>query len=176
MRTFKSNISPASNSLRKALLCSGLFLAAAVVLSGCARDIEHRGYQARAQDMQKLRLGLTKQEVRTALGSPSTTATVQHQGDSFYYISSRVQTSAFLENEELDRQILAVRFSQFDQVQSFGQYTLQDGIVVDMNLRETPSRGRELTLLQQMFGNIGNFTPNDSGAPAAQQGSIGPRG
>ena len=109
-----------------------------------------------------LRLGMTKEEVRSALGSPSTTATVQHQGDSFYYISSRVKTSAFLENEELDRQILAVRFSQFGQVQSFGQYTLQDGAVVDMNSRETPSRGRELTILQQMFGNLGNFTPNDS--------------
>lgn len=158
------------------MLCSGLVLAAAAVLSGCSRDIEHRGYQARAQDLQKLQLGMTREEVRSALGSPSTTATVQHQGDSFYYISSRVKTSAFLENEELDRQILAVRFSQFNQVQSFGQYTLQDGNVIDMNSRETPSRGRELTLLQQMFGNIGNFTPNDSGAPAAQQGSISPRG
>ena len=125
--------------------------------------------------MQNLRLGMTKEEVRGALGSPSTTATVQHQGDSFYYISSRIKTSAFLANEELDRQILAVRFNQFDQVQSFGQYTLQDGQVIDMNSRETPSRGRELTLLQQMFGNLGNFTPNDSGPPAPQQGSISRR-
>ncbi len=165
MRTFKPIVIPASNGLRRALLCSGLFLAAAAVLSGCSRDIEHRGYQARAQDLQQLRIGMTKDEVRSTLGSPSTTATVQHQGDSFYYISSRVKTSAFLDNEELDRQILAVRFSQFNQVQSFGQYTLQDGNVIDMNSRETPSRGRELTLLQQMFGNLGNFTPNESGPP-----------
>ena len=164
VRTFKPNILPASNGLRTALLYSGMVLAAAA-LTGCSRDIEHRGYQARTQDLEKLRLGMTKEEVRSALGSPSTTATVQHQGDSFYYISSRVKTSAFLENEELDRQILAVRFSQFGQVQSFGQYTLQDGAVVDMNSRETPSRGRELTILQQMFGNLGNFTPNESGPP-----------
>ncbi len=175
VRTFKPIIGPASSKFRKVLLCSGLVLSAAAVLSGCARDIEHRGYQARAQDLQQLRIGMTKDEVRSTLGSPSTTATVQHQGDSFYYISSRVKTSAFLDNEELDRQILAVRFSQFDQVQSFGQYTLQDGNVIDMNTRETPTRGRELTLLQQMFGNLGNFTPNDSGAPKPQQGSIGPR-
>ena len=120
--------------------------------------------------MQQLRMGMSKTEVRSVLGSPSTTATVQYQGDSYYYISSRVKTSAFLENEELDRQILAVRFDQFDQVQSFGQYTLQDGQVIDMNTRETPSRGRELTILQQMFGNLGNFTPNDQGPP---QGGMG---
>lgn len=164
VRTFKPHILPASNGLRTALLYSGIVLAAAA-LTGCSRDIEHRGYQARTQDLEKLRLGMTKEEVRSALGSPSTTATVQHQGDSFYYISSRVKTSAFLENEELDRQILAVRFSQFGQVQSFGQYTLQDGAVVDMNSRQTPSRGRELTILQQMFGNLGNFTPNEAGPP-----------
>ena len=74
-------------------------------------------------------------------------------------------------NEELDRQILAVRFNQFEQVQSFGQYTLQDGQVIDINTRETPSRGRELTILQQMFGNLGKFTPNDQGPPKG--GTIG---
>ena len=165
VRTFKPNLAPASNSLHKTLLSAGLILAATAVLAGCSRDIEHRGYQVRDQDMQKLQIGMTKEEVRSALGSPSTTATVQYQGDSYYYISSRVKTSDFLENEELDRQILAVRFSQLNQVQSFGQYTLQDGRVIDMNSRETPSRGRELTMLQQMFGNLGTFTPNDTGPP-----------
>jgi outer membrane protein assembly factor BamE (lipoprotein component of BamABCDE complex) len=147
--------------LTKAALA--VMLAAAA--TGCSRDIEYRGYQPRAQDMQQLRMGMSKAEVRSLLGSPSTTATVQFQGDSYYYISSKIKTSSFLENEELDRQILAVRFNQYDQVQSFGQYTLQDGQVIDMNTRETPSRGRELTVLQQMFGNLGKFTPNDQGPP-----------
>ena len=148
--------------LTKAIVAVMLAAAAA----GCSRDIEYRGYQARAQDMQQLRMGMTKAEVRSVLGSPSTTATVQYQGDSYYYISSRIKTSSFLENEELDRQVLAVRFNQFDQVQSFGQYTLQDGQVIDMNTRETPSRGRELTVLQQVFGNLGTFSPVNPGASA----------
>lgn len=155
-RLFKSGLTKAA-----------LAVALAAALSGCSRDIEYRGYQPRAQDMQQLRMGMTKAEVRSVLGSPSTTATVQYQGDSYYYISSKIKTSSFLENEELDRQILAVRFNQYDQVQSFGQYTLQDGQVIDMNTRETPSRGRELTVLQQMFGNLGNLTPNDAGAPTS---------
>lgn len=161
----------ANRKIGKLLMSTGVAIALATIVSGCSRDIEHRGYQARAQDMQQLRMGMTKAEVRSVLGSPSTTATVQYQGDSYYYISSRIKTSAFLDNEELDRQILAVRFNQFEQVQSFGQYTLQDGQVIDMNTRETPSRGRELTILQQMFGNLGKFTPNDQGPPKG--GTIG---
>lgn len=159
--------------VHKALVNAALVACVAAAVAGCSRGIEHRGYQPRAQDMQQLRIGMSKTEVRSALGSPSTTATVQFQGDSFYYISSRIKTSAFLANEELDRQILAVRFNQLDQVQSFGQYTLQDGQVIDMNTRETPSRGRELTILQQMFGNFGNFTPNDQGPPKGGAGGLG---
>jgi len=172
--SFKIKVSPAANHLRTGFFYTGLLLVGAAVLSGCSRDVEYRGYQARAQDIQALRIGMTKEEVRSTLGSPSTTATVQYQGDSFYYISSRIKTSAFLNNEELDRQILAVRFNQPGQVQSFGQYTLQDGAVIDMNSRETPSRGRELTILQQMFGNLGKFTPNDTGPPTS--GGIGGTG
>lgn len=151
--------------LRNTLGHASLVILLAVSVAGCSRAIEHRGYQARAQDVQQLRMGMTQDEVRSTLGSPSTTATVQYQGDSYYYISSKVKTSAFLANEELEREILAVRFDQFGRVQSFGQYTLQDGQVVDMNTRQTPSRGRELSILQQMFGNLGQFTPNDQGAP-----------
>ncbi|MEE4237580.1 MAG: outer membrane protein assembly factor BamE [Anderseniella sp.] len=170
MQSSKATYTANRSSFKSALVKAAVAVALTAVASGCAREIEHRGYQARAQDMQQLRMGMSKTEVRSVLGSPSTTATVQYQGDSYYYISSRVKTSAFLENEELDRQILAVRFDQFDQVQSFGQYTLQDGQVIDMNSRKTPSRGRELTILQQMFGNLGNFTPNDQGPP---QGGMG---
>ncbi len=172
VQVFKNKLNRHKKSLRMPLVYCGLALTGAAMLSGCARDIEHRGYQARSQDIQNLRIGMTKDEVRSTLGSPSTTATVQFQGDSFYYISSRVKTSAFLDNEELDRQILAVRFDQYSQVQSFGQYTLQDGQVIDMNTRETPGRGRELTILEQMFGNLGKLTPNDSGSPLSG-GSIG---
>jgi outer membrane protein assembly factor BamE (lipoprotein component of BamABCDE complex) len=156
---------PRSSKKFQTILALTAALGVATALSACSRDIEYRGYQARAQDIQQLRIGMTKTEVRSALGSPSTTATVKYQGDSFYYISSRIKTSAFLANEELDRQILAVRFDQFGQVQSFGQYTLEDGRIIDMNTRETPSRGRELSLLRQLFGNLGNFTPNDTGPP-----------
>ena len=74
---------------------------------------------------------MTKQDqVRLHAGlAGSTTATVQHQGDSFSTISrSRVKTSAFLDNpKNMDRQMVWQYYfdqNQFGQVQSFGQYGL----------------------------------------------------
>jgi hypothetical protein len=39
------------------------------------------------------------------------------------------------------------------------RYGLEDGRVIDLATRTTPTFGRELTVLQQLFGNIGNFDP-----------------
>ena len=102
---------------------------------------------------------MSKEEVKALLGSPSTTATMKFSGDSFYYISSRVETQGFLTPKETERKILAVRFDKFEQVQSFAQYGLEDGQVVNINSRKTPTRGRELTFLRQMFGNFGGKMP-----------------
>jgi outer membrane protein assembly factor BamE (lipoprotein component of BamABCDE complex) len=142
---------------------SGLLLVAAgAALMACDPVVDHRGYLPRAEDLQKVQVGMSKSEVAAALGSPSTTATVNFEGDSYYYISSVVQERGFLEPKEIDRKVFAVRFNQADQVESFAQYGLEDGRIIDFSGRTTPTRGREFTILQQLFSNLGRFTPNDT--------------
>ncbi len=123
--------------------------------AACTPTIDHRGYLPRAGDLQRVSPGMSKTEVQALLGSPSTTATVNFTGDSYYYISSKVETQGFFEPKETERSVFAIRFDQIDQVQSFANYTLEDGRIVDVNSRKTPTRGREFTILQQLFGNIG---------------------
>jgi outer membrane protein assembly factor BamE (lipoprotein component of BamABCDE complex) len=89
------------------------------------------------------------------LGSPSTTASINYQGDSYYYISSVTEQKAFLKPKELSREVIVIRFDQNDQVSSFAQYGLEDGRIIDLNTRETPTKGREYTFLQQFFGSVG---------------------
>ena len=123
---------------------------------------------------------MAKSEVVALLGSPSTTASVNVTGDSYYYISSTTEQKAFFNPKEIDRQVIAIRFDGNDQVDSFGQYGLEDGKIIDINTRKTPTRGRELTLLQQIFGNIGKpgpggiITPGRTSDPTRPGG--GPNG
>ncbi len=102
---------------------------------------------------------MSKTEVEAILGSPSTTATINKSGDSYYYISSKIETQGFMDPKETERNIFAIRFDQYDQVQSFAQYGIQDGQIINMNSRKTPTRGRELTILKQLFSNIGGKLP-----------------
>ncbi|MGI9464334.1 MAG: outer membrane assembly protein BamE, partial [Aestuariivirgaceae bacterium] len=60
--------------------------------------------------------------------------------------------------------VLAVRFDQLDQVESFAHYGLEDGQIINISTRRTPTRGKEFTVLQQLFSNIGRFdAPGASG-------------
>jgi outer membrane protein assembly factor BamE (lipoprotein component of BamABCDE complex) len=147
------------------------FLLAAVLIgaAACQPTIDYRGYQARSGDLAKVQVGMPKAEVEALLGSPSTTASVALQGDSYYYISSRIEQTAFFDPKETDRQVFAIRFDANDQVVSFANYGIEDGQVVDISTRRTPTKGRELTIVQQLLGNIGRFS--GPGRTSSSQGS-----
>lgn len=99
----------------------------------------------------QIQQGMSKSEVEAVLGSPSTTASVNLQGDSYYYISSTTKSRPFITPKETDRQVIAIRFDGSDQVQSFAQYGLEDGKIIDLNTRRTPVAGREASILRDLF-------------------------
>ncbi len=136
--------------------------AMALAVAACSANVAHRGYLAKPGAFSQVREGMAKSEVEGILGSPSTTASLNYQGDSYYYISSTTEQTAFLNAKEVDRQVIAIRFDQNEQVASLGQYGLEDGKIIDINSRTTPTKGRELSMLQQIFGNIGR--PGAGGA------------
>src|SRR5437660_7983373 len=112
------------------------------LLAACVANIDHRGYLAKPGAFGQIHEGMAKTEVEGILGSPSTTASVNVRGDSYYYISSLTTQTAFLKPREIDRQVIAIRFDQNERVASFAQYGLEDGRIINVNSRETPAKGR----------------------------------
>lgn len=153
-----------------------ILAAMALAVAACSTNIAHRGYLAKPGAFAQVREGMAKSEVEGILGSPSTTASVNFQGDSYYYISSTTEQRAFLNPQEIERQVIAVRFNQSDQVASLGQYGLEDGKIIDINSRTTPTKGRELTVLQQLFGSIGRPGPGGAILPGRTPGGNGGEG
>ncbi len=132
----------------------------ASAVAGCTPEINHRGYYAKPGAFGQIRDGMAKGEVEGILGSPSTTASINFQGDSYYYITSVTEQRSFLKPKEVAREVVAIRFTKEDQVQSFAQYGLQDGRVIDMNTNETPVAGMETSILEELFGTVSHATPN----------------
>jgi outer membrane protein assembly factor BamE (lipoprotein component of BamABCDE complex) len=145
---------------------AALVLPLAGLMAACQPEINHRGYYAKPGAINQISEGMSKTEVESIMGSPSTTASVNLQGDSYYYITSITQGRAFLDPVETNRQVIAIRFDQQDRMTSMAQYGLQDGRVIDINTMKTPIVGSEFSLLKELL----KATPGVTGGP--DMGSI----
>ncbi|MGF1456208.1 MAG: outer membrane protein assembly factor BamE [Alphaproteobacteria bacterium] len=136
-------------------------------LGACASPVMRavvtkHGYIADQEKIDSLELGITsKAVVRESLGTPSSVATFDP--DTWYYISSKQERFAFLNKSVTDRNILALKFDDTGMLAQVATYGLEDGKVVNYSSRETPTRGKELTFLEQMFGNVGRGLPGAGG-------------
>jgi outer membrane protein assembly factor BamE (lipoprotein component of BamABCDE complex) len=128
-----------------------LSLIVAGLVAGCSPEINHRGYYPKPGALGQVAEGMPKAEVEGILGSPSTTASVNFQGDSYYYITSVTQGRSFLEPREINREVIAVRFDKQEQVASVAQYGLEDGRIINLNTRKTPVAGAEFSILKELF-------------------------
>lgn len=138
------------------------WFAIAALVAGCSPEINRRGYYAKAGALAQVADGMPKTEVEGIMGSPSTTASVNFQGDSYYYISSVTQGRSFLEPKEISREVIAVRFDQQDRVTSVAQYGLEDGRVINLSTRKTPVAGAEFSLLKELLRSGGTVAPGSN--------------
>lgn len=137
--------------------------ALALLLGACSPTIEVRGYVPDEEVLASVRAGVDNQQsVSDMLGTPSTVATFDT--DVWYYVSTTQRREAFFDPELVSRTIVAVEFDRNGNVADMRRYSLADGRIVAFIDRETPTRGRELTFLEQMFGNFGRFSGAQGGA------------
>jgi outer membrane protein assembly factor BamE (lipoprotein component of BamABCDE complex) len=142
-----------------------LALAGLVMLGACTPVISQRGYLADPSGEASIKIGTdTKNTIQQRLGDPSTSATFT--GDTWYYISSSEKQIAFFDPIIETRAVMAVQFDKDGKVVDLKHYGLKDGHVVAFESRTTPTPGRELTFLQQLF----NATP---GVPLSGGGAGG---
>lgn len=134
-----------------------LVAATALLLAACAPRVDTHGFMPNAELIEQVEPGaVSKLDVADILGSPSTIATFDQ--DTWYYITQKTQNFAFFKPEIVDQQVLVINFDEEDMVASVNRYTIEDGLIVDPVSRKTPTVGKELTFLQQLFGNIGRFS------------------
>lgn len=134
---------------------AGLVVMAALALVGCSEQITKHGHIFRESDLQQVQNGMTQDQVRMVMGSPTTTTT-SGSGNVFYYISSTTGQSAFFKPTEKDRQVAAVYFDPSGGVERVANYGLKDGKIFDYITATTPAPGgKDDGILKQLFRNLG---------------------
>ncbi|HPA40343.1 MAG TPA: outer membrane protein assembly factor BamE [Phenylobacterium sp.] len=141
--------------------------------AACTPITTYSGFQAIEANPKDVKVGEdSKSSVRGRLGSPSATSTFDP--NVWFYIDQVKETVAFRKPVTTRRDVTAIKFDKdSEQVVSVDQLSLKDGKVIAFNGRETPTRGRELTIIEQLIGSVGRggMLPNsDEGVPGSRPG------
>jgi outer membrane protein assembly factor BamE (lipoprotein component of BamABCDE complex) len=150
-----------------------VILAGAALTSACAPIASFSGFQAIEANPRDVKPGEdSKATVRGRLGSPS--AVSAFDPDVWIYMNQVKETVAFMRPVVTRRDITVIAFDkETEAVKTVDNLTLADGKVIAFNGRETPTRGRELTVREQLIGSIGagGLLPRDEeGVPGSRPG------
>ena len=138
--------------LRTKLLIAAI--SAAALTAACAPTVGQNGFQAIDAKPADILAGTdTKQTVLTKLGTPSTTSTFESDSI-WYYMSQVTEKYTYNRPQVTQRTITEITFNDAGQVAAVRTLGLEDGQRIAMNDRETPTRGRQLTILEQLLGNV----------------------
>lgn len=148
-------------ALMLVLMASGAMLAA-----GCARITETQGYLADQELLMSVQPGVdNKESVAKTLGRP--TMMSQWDDDHWYYVSRTTRQFAFLRSQPAAQNILMVTFGPDGTVTAVQRRGLEQVADIVPDKDKTPTLGREATLLEDLFGNIGTVgaVPGAGGPP-----------
>lgn len=145
----------------------------ALLLSACSNLSDNRGHVHQTDAFSQIKPGVTtREEVRTLLGSPSSTGTFGEE--SWYYITSKKERKAFLEPVITERQVTRVTFNQEAVVTAVEQFDKEAGRDITVVEKSTPTEGHTLGFVEQILGNVGRFNkPREAGRTAGSPSGPG---
>ena len=143
-------------------------LSVASFLTACDNFVDQHGFAATPGSVDKVEIGTqSREDVVRLIGSPSAVATFNP--NVWYYISQRQETFAFLKTKLVDQNVMQLTFNDAGRLEAIKKYDLSDAEHITMVSRITPTAGKELTILEQILGNVGRFASPVQG----NTGSIG---
>jgi len=132
---------------------------ATLFVAGCKTDYfnQTEGNMPPQKDIDSINKGMTKDQVRKIMGSPSVVSSVDHK--SWIYMSSTMKRLAFFKPEELERKVVAIEFNTADKVEKVVQLTKENGKDVKISSDSTPVMGSEEGFMRKYFGGVGQYLP-----------------
>lgn len=139
-----------------------LALTATAMVTACAPLREYHGYLPDDSQPEDIEPGEdTRSSVLARLGTPSTKSVFDD--NTWFYMSTSYRSFAYLRPKVTERDIVAIKFGEDDVVDEIVAYDAEDGEILNYASRKTATRGRELGLLEQLFGNVGTVRLPNSG-------------
>ena len=133
-----------------------LMLVLVAGVAACSPVYRNHGYVPSAEDLALVEVGKdTRETVGQKIGRPTTSGLLNDTG--WFYVQSRYKNFGPRAPQEIDRQVLAVTFTEAGVVENIARYGLEDGRVVQISRRVTESNVKGLSVIQQILGSFGRL-------------------
>ena len=138
-------------------LCAVLMIGV-IGTSGCSPTFSNHGYIPPEEDLALIEVGSdTRDSVAEKVGVPTSSGLLNDSG--YYYVRMRTRAIGPFAPQEIDRQVLAISFTDAGVVQNVERFGLERGRVVPLERRVTSSSVSDKSFLRQLLGNLGRFNP-----------------
>jgi outer membrane protein assembly factor BamE (lipoprotein component of BamABCDE complex) len=137
---------------RKAALL--IAVSAGLATTGCSRVKDVQGYMVDETLVTAIQPGVdNKDSVLGTLGRPSFTGTFD-QND-WYYVARNTKNFAFNNPQANTQTVLRVRFDASGNVSNVERKGMEQVVSINPSRDKTPTLGREKSIWEELFGNIG---------------------
>jgi outer membrane protein assembly factor BamE (lipoprotein component of BamABCDE complex) len=151
-------------SRRIAAVCAASLL---LTMGACTRIKDVKGYIADDQMIATLQPGVdNKSSVQKILGRPTMVSAVDP--NRWYYVSQLTQQLAFLRPKPKSHQALAVSFDAKGNLVKTEKLGLDQIVTVNASGDKTPTRGKESSFWDNLFGDIGRYSATGAGGGGPQ--------
>ncbi|MCK0139113.1 outer membrane protein assembly factor BamE [Aliiroseovarius sp. F47248L] len=126
------------------------------LVTGCSATYRNHGYMPPKEDVDLIEVGKdTRETVGASIGKPGTSGLLA--GSGYYYVRSRFKHYLYNAPQEIDREVLAISFTEKGVVQNIERFGLEDGRIVVLERRVTDSNVKGIGFLRQLFGSFGRI-------------------
>ncbi|MCF6343186.1 MAG: outer membrane protein assembly factor BamE [Devosiaceae bacterium] len=126
-----------------------------LALYGCTGFVNQRtqGYSIPQSAMDQIRPGQSEDLVIAVLGSPQTKSNFAKE-TAFYYVETKIEETAFGLTTIQSRTVLAIYFDKKRRVTDKAVYSLEDGRIIAIETRRTPSFGEDASFVEALLASI----------------------
>ena len=111
----------------------------------------------------------SRTNVLQSLGSPTTVA--PFDDNVWYYIGQKTEKRGIFDPKVVDKKVVVVAFNEEGVVQTVDKVD-SDMIDVPRVRRKTPTSGNDITVMEQLIGNVGRFNKGKTSAVDAATGGM----
>ncbi len=131
-----------------------------VVIAACSPVYRNHGYVPNEDELAEIKVGEdTRETLAPLIGRPSAAALLNDEG--WYYVQSRWKHSGARQPQEIDRQVVAITFTQEGVVENVERFGSENGKVVALSRRVTESNIKGIGFIRQLLGSLGKLNASD---------------